>query len=236
METDEHATTEVWMTTLTFFSICFAIELGIKIFAFGLIFFTDNFNIFDLIIVSLSWVEITLLWHAYGTGKLDDHASDYGGMIGVFRLLRLARLFRIIQFFERLNSLAVAFYRALQDIVWVGILIIFVLYVFGVLATNALGNNEFLTTKLAGSGLVPDDLFGSTPRSMLTLFQIMTLDSWMSSITRPVGDVGAFPFFIIFTFLAALGLLNLLTAIFVESLAEVTKGDDNNKVFAPRPR
>ena len=42
---------------------------------------------------------------------------------------------------------------------------------------------------------------------------------------RPVGNVfpGAFVFFIIFACLASLGMLNLLTAIFVESLSALTK-------------
>ena len=52
-----------------------------------------------------------------------------------------------------------------------------------------------------------DDFFGTVPRSMATLFQMMSLDSWMSAVTRPVGDVyvGAFFFFIGFVVLASLG-------------------------------
>ena len=60
---------------------------------------------------------------------------------------------------------------------------------------------------------------------MITLFQMMTMDSWTSGVMRPVGNVypAAFLFFLFFACLASLGLLNLLTAIFVESLSALTK-------------
>jgi choline-glycine betaine transporter len=45
-------------------------------------------------------------------------------------------------------------------------------------------------------------LAGTVPRSMATLFQMMTLDSWMSGITRPIGDVYTFAFFFFFVFVA----------------------------------
>ena len=62
-------------------------------------------------------------------------------------------------------------------------------------------------------------------RSMATLFQMMTMDSWMSGVTRPLGDhyFGAWFFCIIFVIIFSLGLLNLLTAIFIEALAALTK-------------
>jgi len=60
---------------------------------------------------------------------------------------------------------------------------------------------------------------------MVTLFQMMTLDSWSSGVMRPIGNVypAAFFFFLVFVGLSSLGMLNLLTAIFVESLASLTK-------------
>lgn len=193
----------------------------------------DNFNIIDLTIVTLSWIELSTLWHAHDTGNLEDNNSASSASIMVFRLLRLARMFHVINYFERLNMLAWAFLRSLQDIFWVGILILFFLYIFGVLACNFFGNNDHLKNQLTlrGMGDIPEDLFGTVTRSMLTLFQMMTLDSWMSGITRPIGDVYvmAFPFFIVLTFLSALGMLNLLTAIFVESLAELSKDVSDEK-------
>lgn len=123
-----------------------------------------------------------------------------------------------MKFFKRLNCLVNAFIGALKDIVWVGVLIFLMLYAFAVLTTNFFGNNTFLAAEMGNNSA--DDMFGSVLRSMATLFQMMTLDSWMSGITRPIGDVyvGAFPFFICFVLLGSLGMLNLLTAIFVESL------------------
>ena len=49
--------------------------MAVKIFAFGPIFFMDNFNIIDLTIVTLSWIELSTLWHAHDTGSLEDANS-----------------------------------------------------------------------------------------------------------------------------------------------------------------
>ena len=163
----------------------------------------------------LSWIEIVHVWHVHSTG---DTGSTVHVGVAVFRLIRLFRLIRVMKFFKRLNTLVNAFIGALKDIIWVGVLIILMLYAFAVLTTNFFGKNDYLVAQMGNDS--SSDMFGSVARSMATLFQMMTLDSWMSGITRPIGDVyaGAFPFFIFFVLLGSLGMLNLLTAIFVESL------------------
>lgn len=234
LETDQHSDVETWMATLTVFNMAFAAEMTLKILGFGIVYFTDNWNVLDLTVVSLAWVEMLALWHAHARGEI--HSFDnMTAHIAICRMARLARLFRLIQYFDRLNMLVWAFCRALQDIVWVLVLMVFVLYTFAVLATNFFGHNEHLSEELKPKGMegLPADLFGTVMRSMLTLFQMMTLDSWMSGITRPIGDVYvmAIPFFMIFCFLAALGILNLLTAIFVESLAELSQNNSTERAL-----
>merc|ERR1719171_2975420 len=67
--------------------------------------------------------------------------------------------------------------------------------------------------------------FGSTIRTMLTLFQIFTLDGW-SSVVRPVVEQGMpmmLPVFILFIFLTTFGLLNLLIGVIVEHTTQMAK-------------
>ena len=139
----------------------------------------------------------------------------------VVRLVRVLRVVRLVGFLERLNLLVEAFLVALQDIIWVFVLVIILLYVFGILANSLFGDSE----SLSATGFDTHGHFGTVTRSMMTLFQVMTFDSWMSAVTRPVGNEHpeAFVFFILFALLASLGMLNLLTAIFVESLAALTQ-------------
>jgi voltage-gated sodium channel len=147
----------------------------------------------DLVIISISVVEVV--------GTLAFESDSYG--LSAFRLLRVFRVFRVLSFFERLNMLVKAFVYAMADIVWVAVLIVILLYVFAILANGFFANS----TSLDAAGFNSNQHFGSVLQAMTTLFQLMTLDAWMSGITRPVGQVypAAFPFLIFFVTLGALG-------------------------------
>ena len=64
------------------------------------------------------------------------------------------------------------------------------------------------------------DWFGSLGRSMFTLFQIMTLESWSMGIVRPVMTVFPFAwiFFVLFILVATFTMLNLFIGVIVETM------------------
>jgi len=73
--------------------------------------------------------------------------------------------------------------------------------------------------------------FGTVLRCMATLFQIITGDSWASDITWSLAaktpqNYYAWPFMVCFVLLGSLGLLNLLTGVFIEALMEITQKND----------
>ena len=61
------------------------------------------------------------------------------------------------------------------------------------------------------------DWFGDLGKSLFTLFQVMTLESWSMGIARPVMDVYpyAFLFFMPFVLISAFVILNFFVAIIV---------------------
>ena len=81
---------------------------------------------------------------------------------------------------------------------------------------------------------------------MCTLFQILTLgvhlmpalhislplaaDSWASMIAWEINTVPAWLFFIFFVVLGSFGLLNLLTGVFIESLLEMTRAQNEEEM------
>merc|ERR1719316_198986 len=71
------------------------------------------------------------------------------------------------------------------------------------------------------------EYFGSVRKSMLTMFQIMTLESWANGIMRPVES--HFPymwlFFTLFVCFTTLAMLNLITGVFVEQTLAAAKAD-----------
>jgi len=98
-----------------------------------------------------------------------------------------------------------------------------VVYIFAVLARGLFGeSSEVEDQKL---------WFGSVPRCLVTMIQFISMDSWVSSIGRPMGEKypAAWVFFIVFLLFVTLGFLNLITAIFIDSLLEEKRRIETEK-------
>jgi len=97
----------------------------------------------------------------------------------------------------------------------VGALLLIFFYIGAVISTTLFGD------------LFPQ-WFGNLGRSMYSLFQIMTLESWSMGIVRPVME--AFPyawvFFIPFIMVTTFMVLNLFIGIIVDAIATVKEQDN----------
>lgn len=215
VHTDEHISDATFEIIDLSLCILFSLELAIKIFAFGALFFKDLWNVFDFFIVVSSAVDLIL-----------SSALNYDGASSIIRLLRIFRFFRLVAVLKELNLLVEAFVGSLVAVGWVAVLMIILLYIFGVVTTNWFGNDSDL---LADSSVAAYDHFGTVSRSMLTLLQMITFDSWASGVARPIvlKVPAAGFFFVFFLGIAALGLMNLLTAIYVDKLAQLTTEQKN---------
>ena len=88
----------------------------------------------------------------------------------------------------------------------------------------------FYVSAVIATGLFAADFpewFGSLGRSVYTLFQVMTLESWSMGIVRPVMEIFpyAWVFFIPFILIATFTMLNLFIAIIVNAMQTVTDAD-----------
>merc|ERR1711871_65995 len=145
-------------------------------------------------------------------------------------MVRIIRVIRLIGMLERLAILANAFMSAAQQTFYVMVLTIIAVYVFGVLGQQLFADNAELaafelscnTTKYYSC--YDSEWYATVPGTMLTLFQIMTWDDW-GKVTRPVGEVfpSSWVYWVAFCILGSLGLMNLITAIFIEALLEQTQ-------------
>lgn len=98
-----------------------------------------------------------------------------------------------------------AFLIAMQSVVWVGVLLLMAVYIFSIMAQGFFKDADYKH-------------FGTVPRSMASLFQILTMDAWASGVAWPISDIypAAWGFFVVFVLLGSFGLLNLLTGVFIE--------------------
>lgn len=128
---------------------------------------------------------------------------------GVLRALRVLRVLRLVSMVPALRRVVDALVRAVPGILSIGALLTLLFYVSGVMSTMLFGQ-EF-----------PDE-FGSLPASLLSLFQVMTLDNW-SVIARSVLEVypWAPAFFVPFILLSAFTVLNLFIAVIVDAMTHL---------------
>jgi len=212
------------------FVVIFFIEAAAKLFGFGLNYFKDNWNTVDFLIVVGSVVQLIV-----NTASSDD--TDTPGL-SALRLVKILRLVRLIGMMKRLATLASAFVMAMKQVAWVMVLFILILYIFAVLAEGffnspTINDNQNITIPPYGHCDADDDqtyscydprVFRNVIQSMVSLFQIMTFDDW-APMYRPIASVYPWAWLYMGAFapIGALGLMNLITAVFIEALMDETR-------------
>lgn len=136
-----------------------------------------------------------------------------GGLsiLRAFRILRVLRLVTSIDSFRRVVS---GMLMALPGVGSVAGLLMLLFYIAGVISTMLFGESF-------------PDWFGTLGKSMFSLFQIMTLESWSMGIVRPIMEVYpyAWAFFIPFIAVTTFTVLNLFIGIVVDAMATVKEND-----------
>ncbi|MBT8038090.1 MAG: ion transporter [Verrucomicrobiae bacterium] len=132
------------------------------------------------------------------------------GVWAVLRSLRVLRVLRLLTVVPSLRKVVAAFIHAIPGLSGVMAVMAIFFYTAGVLAT-----------RLFGSAF--GDWFGTLGRSLYSLFQIMTLESWSMGIVRPVMEVypWAWAFFVPFIIVATFTILNLFIGIIVSTMQEL---------------
>jgi voltage-gated sodium channel len=136
------------------------------------------------------------------------------GQLAVLRALRVLRVLRILTIVPSMRRVVGGLLAAIPGLASIGMVLLLVFYVFAV-----------ITTKLFGEDF--PDWFGTLGRSLYTLFQVMTLESWSMGISRPVMEVYpyAWVFFIPFILIATFTMLNLFIGVIVSAMQSFSEED-----------
>ena len=184
-------------------TIFFLIEILIRFFAEKkkMYFFKDGWNVFDLIVVVSSLIPST------------------GSSLLVLRLLRLARLLRIISFMPELRFVIEALVDSLKKSFYVLVLIFILLYIYAVAGV-------ILFEDIKGGR------FEDLGEALLVLVQIMTLSSW-EEVMLNITDVYpyAWAYFVSFVVLSSIIVLNLFVAILVDVVSERRREELEKKLL-----
>ena len=194
----------------------FTIEAILKIVAEGsqpLNYFKDPWNIFDFVIVVICWA-------AYFLPNID------AGYVAVFRLARVLRVLRLVSALPKLKVLVDAMLKSIPSMGYVGVLLFLLFYIYGAMGVFLFGVNDPIR-------------FGDLGTSILTLFQITTMEGWsdimylnmwgcdhavygVDNCDNPVENpIGAMTYFVSFVMFGTMIVLNLFIGVIMNSMEEV---------------
>lgn len=207
-----------WFVVQNVISFAFCVELVSRIRREGSRFWFKPWNSIDFILICMSATSTWILsFVSPSTG------AQLQSLYVASRLLRILTVTRLIGIFASSRGLSLlisGFMDAIKTIFWVAIIVIFMLYACAVFLTITIGQDHstYEPYKLLSGGWDYQEFFGSVPRSIFTLFQIITLDDWANGVARHVmtNQPAMAIFFIIFIFITAYGILNVIVGIIVE--------------------
>ncbi len=189
--------------------------------------------VLDRALLSVFVVEVLLRIWAWRSAFFRDPWSVFdfavvaialvpaSGPFSVLRALRVLRVLRILTIVPSMRRVVGGLLAAIPGLASIAAVLSLVFYVFGVIATRLFGDDF-------------PDWFGTLGRSLYSLFQIMTLESWSMGIVRPVMELYpyAWSFFIPFILMATFTMLNLFIGVIVSAMQSFTESEHADTVTA----
>ncbi len=175
------------------FLTIFVVELAIRLVGFGSRpqdFFKSGWNVFDFVVVAASFAP-----------GLRENAT-------LLRLVRLARIVRIVRLLPDLRILVTAMARSLPAVASLGVLVVLLLYVYGIVGWVIFDDHA-------------PEQYGTVGQAMLTLFVMLSLENLPDNIELGLElSTWTVLYFISYTLLAAFLIFNLLIGVVITSLEE----------------
>ncbi|MEM6277551.1 MAG: ion transporter [Pseudomonadota bacterium] len=211
LETSKTVMASFGTLILTLDTIClgiFVAEIILKLVAYRWAFFRSGWNLFDFSVVAIALMPTT-------------------GGLSVLRALRILRVLRLISVAPQLRRVVEGFVSALPGMGSVFLLMGMMFYIGAVMATKLFGAE--CPTCTPEQAALFQEWFGTLGRSLYSLFQIMTLESWSMGIVRPVLEVYpyAWMFFVPFIMVTTFAVVNLLVGLIVNSMHDAHAAEAN---------
>eukprot|EP00933_Yihiella_yeosuensis_P017881 TRINITY_DN14867_c0_g2_i1.p1 TRINITY_DN14867_c0_g2~~TRINITY_DN14867_c0_g2_i1.p1 ORF type:complete len:522 (+),score=93.66 TRINITY_DN14867_c0_g2_i1:212-1777(+) len=211
-----------WVCIEVFFLIIWTAEIGLKCY----------YHSWRWIYGSFSNLLITAVWGLAFAECCILNPLGVSGVLRMFSLIRvtgLSRLYRVIKKPGRADELRLLLQSlkgSAQTMFWTIVMLTTLNYVFAVILTQQIGHNvdTYYEYRKTSGGWDHEQLFGTVGRSMFTLTQIMTLDSWLSKIGRHVVVnqwymILPLCFFVLMT---TFGVMNILVSVIVEQTMQTS--------------
>jgi len=199
---------QVWFVIEVLFSCVFCGEILLRLYSGRTRFFRDRWNLFDFVLVAVTCIDTFVLGIIMRT---KEGAVELMGGVRMLRLARVARIIRILRFTRNLWLLVAGIFGAMRALLWAWVLLVMIVFVFGILMTRYVGKpNDQLEETMA-------EWFGTVPKSMFTLFQILTLEGW-PIIARRMMNINPWGLLLIIVFMMSttFSVMNVIVGVIVE--------------------
>ncbi len=138
-----------------------------------------------------------------------------GGYTTVARLIRLLRVVRLTNRYREMSVVVMTLIKSLPSMVNVFLLLSLIFFIYGIAGYNLFNS-------------VDAENWGTLPRSILTLFQILTLEGWveiMSDVTNvnPLYVI----YFVSFIMIGTFVVINIFVAVIVKKSEDAYKQIEN---------
>lgn len=181
----------------------FVVELGLRIASYlprPAAFFRDGWNVFDFVVIGAAFVP-----------GVRESAT-------LLRLVRLARVFRVVRLLPDVRVLLAGVYRSIPPLFSVGLVTAMLLFFYGMIGWS-LFHEE-----------LPED-WGTIGRSMLTLFVMLTLENFPTYMDAGMEvHPWSWVYFVSFVLIAAFVVINLLIGIVLNSMEEAREAEKRQAV------
>lgn len=194
------------------------------------------------IVVSSIWdiaLDLIFLWDASSTGAAnpDNPVSSLRALriLRLARIVKAVRLMRVFRFVRALRTLISSIFHTLKSLFWALMLMVLIVYVFGVLFSQAV--NIYLVDP--ENPPMPDMAFEAAQRhydslwgTMVSLFMCISGGTNWENVLAPLRAISQlwellFLFYVSFTYFAV---LNVVTAVFCQSAIESAQNDQASLV------
>ncbi|NWZ23998.1 SCN5A protein, partial [Asarcornis scutulata] len=227
------------------FVTIFTAECVVKLVALRQYYFSNAWNIFDIVVVIMSLLALLLS----GIGEVLEHFLP-PTLFRVIRLARIGRILRLIRAAKGIRTLLFALMMSLPALFNIGLLLFLVMFIYAIF-----GMANFAFVKME-DGI--DDMFNfqTFPNSMLCLFQITTSAGWDGllspilntgppfcdpNVTGEVGECGkpaiGIIYFVSYIIISFLIVVNMYIAVILENFNAATEesteplGEDDFDIF-----
>ena len=187
--------------------------------------FESTLTVLDEVFLGIFVVELVIRITAYGRRPQDFFKEGWNvfdfvvialafapGLRENVTLLRLARLLRVVRLVSVMPDLRIlvrAMARSLPPITSLFLLTVLLMYIYGMVGWILFNEED-------------PEQWGNIGQSLLTLFQILTLENWPQYLERAQEiHPASWIFFVSYVLIASFLVINILIAIIINSMEEV---------------